>query len=159
MLMKGKVNLIDRQTIAVEYFFTDNYRSKITKLDNVYFSDKTPKELLNEACITYASTFEGREQAVVQTFNFYKPPVITAPFDVGFFPTSAHKNVNCVWISAHPFQVFEVEKGKSRLQFYNSIDVYVDASVHTLNQQHQRLHTILNHFRNMHNATNNEPHQ
>lgn len=149
-MLNKRVQLIDRKTIAVEAFSADNFRSKVTKVDSVHYSTKSPVELIDEACITHASTLEGRKQAVMKTCNYYKPPVIISLFNLSFFPTSSYSNYDCTFIFNHPFQLFEAGKGKARLLFYGTIDISVNASVYTLTQQQQRLHTILNLFQSKH---------
>lgn len=146
-MLNEQGNLIDRQTIAVASFSKENQRSIITKIEGTFFSTKTPLELINEACLKYASTLEGRKQAVMQIFNYYKPPVIISPFNLSFFPTASYNNYDCAFIFNHPFRIFEEEKGVSRLFFYDAIDISVSASAHTLQQQHHRLHTVINYFR------------
>lgn len=140
-------HLIDHRTIAVESYFKDGYRSKVTKLNGIFFSEKTLLELINDACLMYASTLEGRKRAVMETFNYYKPPVIIAPYNLSFFPTASYNNYDCALIFNHPFRFLQSKKGVSLLRFYDAIDITVSASMHTLIQQHQRLHTVINYFR------------
>lgn len=140
-------DLIDQGTIAVKPYFKDGYRSKITKKSGVFYSEKAPLVLINEACLNHASTLEGRKQAVREIFRFYKPPVIIAPYHLSFFPTASYSNFNCALIFNHPFRHIATENGVSRLRFYDSIDIFVNASQHTLIQQHQRLHMVINYYR------------
>lgn len=152
-MLNEQENLIDLQTIAIEAFSAGDYRSKITKVNGVFYSEKSPMELSNEACMKYASTLEGRKQAVMSIFNYYKPPIIIAPFAVSFFPTASLNSYHCAFIFNHPFKIIEGEKGKTELSFYDKINLSVDASVHTLTQQHLRLHTVINYFRDTRDIT------
>lgn len=146
-LIKEQNNLIDHQTIAIEAFSSGDYRTKITKTNGIFYSEQTPIKLLDEACMNEASTLEGRIQAVMKIFNFYKPPIIIAPFSLSLFPTASYNNYECEFIFNHPFQIIDYGNGKYGLLFYNSIEVPVNASKHTLIQQHLRLHTVINYFR------------
>ena len=147
--MELHCNLIDHRTVAIEPFFTNGHRSKITKMDGIFYSEKTPIELLNLACMRYASTLEGRIQAVSQVLHFRKPPFFIIPYDLGVFPTTSPKNPDCVWIFSRPFHIVEVSKGISRLDFGNDISILVNVSVHTLKQQQQRLHMVINYYRSI----------
>lgn len=147
-------NLIDYLTLAIESYYKDNQRSKITKINGVFYSSKTPKELLNDCCIDYASTLDGRIKAVTTALNYNKPPVILAPFDLCLFPTGAYHNHDSVMIFNHPFKVIETGKGTSSLVFYDSITIDVNASAYTIIQQHQRLHTVINYFRDLQTRNN-----
>lgn len=142
-------NLIDHLTLAIESYYKDNNRSKITKTNGVFYSTKTPMELLNDCCINYASTLDGRIKAVSKALNYKKPPVILAPYDLCAFPTSAYSNLDCVIIFNHPFKVVKTGKGKSSLIFSESITIDVNVSDYTISQQHQRLHTVINYFRDL----------
>lgn len=142
-------NLIDHLTIAIEAVSIGDLRSKITKVNGVFYSKKTPIELTDEACMKYASTLEGRKKAVMKIFKYYKPPIIIAPFAVSFFPTASFNNYDCALIFNHPFKIIKEGKSKSRLLFYDSIDILVPVSEHILTQQHFRLHAILNYFQSL----------
>lgn len=147
--MELHCTLVNHQTVAIESFFTNGFRSKITKMDGVFYSDKTPIELINNACMRYASTLEGRLQAVTKVLNFRKPPFFIMPYDLGVFPTTSPDNPDCVWIFNHRFSMFEVSKGISRLDFANDISILVNVSLHTLQQQQQRLHMVINYYRSI----------
>ena len=147
--MELHCTLINHRTVALEEFFANGFRSKITKIDGFFYSVKTPIELLNEACLRYASTLEGRLQAVTKVLNFKKPPFLIMPYDLGVFPTASPSNPDCVWIFNHRFTMVEVSKGKSRLDFANEISISVNASIYTLQQQLQRLHMVINYYRSI----------
>lgn len=145
--MTFRCDLIDLQTLALEPTFLDGNQSKITKKCGVYYSVKTPLELIDEACMRYASTMEGRIQAVGRVLNFKKPPFLIAPFDFGVFPTMSPNRLDCVWIFNHPFEIVKVDKQKSRLEFRNDVSIPVNVSVYTIRQQQQRLHMITDFYR------------
>lgn len=144
-----KEGLIDYLTIAIESYYKDDQRSKITKINGVFYSPKTPMELLNDCCLEYASTLDGRIKAVTMALNYNKPPVIIAPFDLCLFPTGAYHNYDSTMIFNHPFEVIKTGKGTAQLVFYESIKINVNASAYTIIQQQQRLHTVINNFRDL----------
>ncbi len=154
-MIKEQNNLIDHQTLAIEAFSSEDFRTKITKTTGTFYSEQTPVKLLDEACLNYASTLEGRKQAVMKIFKYYKPPIIIAPFSLSFFPTASYNNYKCVFIFNHPFEITEYGNGICGLSFYNSPEILVNVTRHILTQQHLRMHMIINHFKELHKNTVN----
>lgn len=142
---KDNSNLINKETLLLEPVFIDKVKTRIFTIHGIYYSNKSPLELLENACILYASTFEGRQKALRKLMNYsVKPPLLIEPPGLGAFPTMSYRRVECVWIFNHPFYVDELEKGKSIVHFMNGTSVTVHTSKNVLLKQHQRLHTSLN---------------
>lgn len=136
---KENGRLIDSLRIAIESYQKNNQRSKITKENDVFYSQKSPNEqLLDDCYIDYASTLERRIKAVTMALNYNKPPVILAPCDSCMFPAGTYHN--------HPFSLIETGNG-AQLVFYESIVINVNTLPYIITQQHQRLHTVINYFR------------
>ncbi|MER2090981.1 MAG: competence protein ComK [Sporosarcina sp.] len=137
-------DLIDGRALALKSIFTGEYRSKIITTHGTYFSKLTPKNVLNEACLTYFSTQQGRKQAASSLLNYSKkPPFIIAPNEIGVFPTKSPQNPDCVWIFNHRLNVEEVVKGQSVVTFVNGTSINVKASKNMILKQKQRLHTLM----------------
>ena len=142
--------MINRRVLAVESVFTNGYKSKITTTHGIHYSKMSVLELLNDACMRYASTLEGRREATKKIMDYYqKTPVLINPNEFGAFPTLSYKNIECVWIFNHHFSVNELGNGKSQIVFDNGIHMTVKASKSVLLKQQQRLHTAINIFSNM----------
>lgn len=144
-------NLIDNQALLLEPVFTGKYKSKIVTTHGTYYSKMTVHELLNNACIRYASTMEGRMQAT-RIFMKYpnKTPILIEPTEIGAFPTMSYQRQDCVWLFNHPFVVEEFEKGKCLVTFPNGMSITVHVSKHILLKQQQRLHFTLDTYRFIH---------
>lgn len=137
--------MINRRALALESVFTNGNKSKITTTHGIHYSKVSVPELLNNACIRYASTLEGRMKAIKEFMNYYhKTPVLINPNEFGAFPTLSYKNVECVWIFNHHFYVNELGNGFSQIVFDNGIHMTVKASKNVLLKQQQRLHTAIN---------------
>lgn len=135
----------------LEPVFTGKYRSKLTTTMDIFYSELLPYQLLDKACLQYASTKEGRVKAVREMFKFdKKTPFLIAPYELGAFPIMSSKNPECVWIFNHPFDIQEIEKGLSKIIFSGGITCLVACSKHILLKQQQRLHTLLNTYRQIH---------
>ncbi|WP_342600271.1 competence protein ComK [Psychrobacillus sp. FSL H8-0483] len=143
--------LIGKRTLMIESSFLDGYQSKITTTHGIYFSGKTVIYLLDKACIRYASTLEGRMEAIKKMMNYLnKTPLIIHPCEIGAFPTMSYKKLECVWIFNHHFEVEELSKGISRLTFFDGTCVTVNASKHVLLKQQQRLLTTISTYNLIH---------
>ena len=108
----------------------------------------TVHDLLNKACIRYASTMEGRIQAT-RIFMKYpkKTPILIEPSEIGAFPTMSYQHQECVWLFNHHFDVEELDKGKSLVTFRNGTSIIVFVSKHVLLKQQHRLHFTLDTYR------------
>ena len=137
------------QALAVENYFDGTHQSRIYTLAGIKLSKLTPLELIDKACMHYGSTVDGRRVSASKTLNYsHKTPIVIAPYSVGAFPTTSYKKDNCVWIFNHPFQVEQLADGTSFVKFDQGTTITVNASKHTLLKQQQRLHTLLDIYRN-----------
>lgn len=143
-------NIITRKVLVVKSAFLGEHKSKILTTNGIIYSKLSAIHLLNNACVRYASTLEGRIHAAKLMLNYmHKTPVIIAPNIIGAFPTTSYKNVDCVWIFNHLFSVNELGDGISQIVFSNGMHTTVKASKRVLLKQQQRLHTMLNVFSNL----------
>ncbi len=137
-------NLIDGRVLAIKPVLSGENRSEIITTHGTYFSLSSPKSLLDQACLNYLSTKEGRIKAAKLLLSYtMKPPFIISPNEYGVFPTESSKKPECVWIFNHRFTVKEVRRGESVITFLNGASVSVGVSKYTILKQEQRLHTLL----------------
>ena len=132
----------------IEAVFTGAYKSKIVTTQGIYFSKMSSTQLLGSACIRFASTLEGRIEAIKKLMNYpNKTPVLIEPKEIGAFPTMSYKNSECVWIFNHPFRIESLGKGKSKVTFHNGMSFILNTSKDVLLKQQQRLHTAIDTYR------------
>lgn len=144
-------NFITKQTLAIVPIFTGQYQSEIITLDGFFQSEISAFNLINNACIRYGSTMDGRVKAVKALLSFnQKTPFIIAPFDISVFPTISAKHPECMYIFNHHFQIKELEKGKSRLTFFDGTTLDIPCSKYALHKQQLRLHSLLDTYRRNH---------
>lgn len=143
-------NLIDNQALLLESVFTGDNKSKIITTHGIYYSRMTVLNLLNNACIRYASTMEGRMQAT-RIFMKYskKTPILIEPSEIGAFPTMSYQNAECVWLFNHHFDVEDLGKRKSEVTFRNGTSSTVFVSKNVLLKQQHRLHFALDTYRSI----------
>jgi competence transcription factor ComK len=63
------------------------------------------------------------------------PPLVLIPGLVGVFPTESYKNVTCVWIFNHPFEIEILGKKKSKVIFENGTFLIVNVSKEVLRSE------------------------
>ena len=144
-------NLIDHEALALKSLFVGKYKSQIITTHGTYDSEMSVHELLNKACIRYASTMEGRMQATRIFMNYpSKTPVLIEPTAFGAFPTKSYLHAECVWLFNHHFEVEELDKGKCLVTFPNGYSITVHVSKHVLLKQQHRLHYTLDTYRYIH---------
>ncbi|QFF98003.1 hypothetical protein PB01_03760 [Psychrobacillus glaciei] len=144
-------NLINKKTLMLESVFTGEFKTKIITTQGIYHSEMTVKQLLGNACILFASTLEGRMQAIKKLMNYVvKTPILIDPNEIGAFPTMSYQHVECVWIFNHQFEIEETGKGVSLVTFSNGMSVQVNVSKNVLLKQQQRLHTLIETYRIIH---------
>nr|WP_240949828.1 MULTISPECIES: competence protein ComK [unclassified Psychrobacillus] len=138
--------LITRYTLMIQSAFCGGYKSIITTTHGVFRSSLSVNQLLNLACIRHASTLEGRMEATKKMMNYAnKSPILIAE-KIGAFPTRSYKDLECIWIFNHLFQIENQGRGLCKLTFYDKISVEVAVSKYTLLKQQERLHTTMNLF-------------
>lgn len=141
--------LIDYIMCAVESYYRDHHHPNTTKTNDVYYSSKVSLELLNDCYTDYASTLEWRIKDVSQALNYNQPPVILAPFGINLFPTGGYENDDSVTFFKHPHKIFKTTTSTSHLVFDKEVVGDANTSGYTFIQQHQRLHAVMNYFRNL----------
>jgi len=143
--------LINHDTLALEAVFVDGFKSRITTTHGVYYSKMSIKSLLEEACIRYGSTFDGRVQAIRLFFEYlHKTPLLINPGEVGAFPTLSYLDPECVWLFNHHFQIKVLSANRSEVIFSTGHSVQVNVSKRVLIKQQQRLSNAMETFRSMH---------
>ncbi|MEI4768723.1 competence protein ComK [Psychrobacillus sp. FJAT-51614] len=146
-----KCFFINKDTLLLASVFTGEHKAKIIKTHGIYYSPLSVQQLLGNACIQYASTLEGRIQAIKMLMNYFvKTPLLIDPNGVGAFPTMSSKNLECIWIFNHHFEVESLGKGKSKITFSNGETYIVNVSKNVLLKQKQRLHATIDTYRTIH---------
>ena len=119
-------------------------------MHGVYYSKKSIKYLLEEVCIRYASTFDGRIRAIQKFMDYrHKTPLIIVPEEVGAVPTISHLHAECVWLFNHYYEINVISRNVSEIIFSNGYSIQVNVSKHVLVKQQQRLYSTMEAFRSM----------
>ena len=139
---------LDHKVYSIENVYKGDYLSRLTTTDGVFYSRLSLIKLLENACILYGSTLEGRIQAIRKVTGYHhKTPVIMIPDFVSAFPTESYKQSTCVWIFNHPFKIEELGKKKCKVIFNDGQFIIVNVSKEVLLSQRQRCEWTLEKFR------------
>lgn len=147
MLLTCDSYLLDDKALALQPVFIGKNKSKIIRMDGIYYSEECQISLLEKACLRHGSTKQGRIDAVKEKMNYmHRTPLMIIPYTVGAFPTVSSENLSCVWIFNHPFKIEELEKGKSRVTLLNEKEMIIPVSKHSLSSQKNKLYSALHLF-------------
>jgi len=142
--------LINQDTLALEPVFVGDYQSRIVTMHGVYHSKMSNKSLLEEVCIRYASTYEGRIRAVRKFMGYrHKTPLLIVPEEVGAVPTISPSHAECVWLFNQHFEIKVLSRNMSEVIFSNGYSIQVNVSKHVLLKQQERLYSTMEAFRSM----------
>lgn len=145
----GKVNyIINEKTQALTFIESNYYRTKIYEEDDIIYKKETPLMILENSCLHYGSSLDGRKQAAKRILNMNsKLPVSIKPHGGLFFlPTTSHRNKECVWFSySHVDDYWEYED-KLAVILNNKQVIFVDISYNQFDLQMKRTSQIIAYF-------------
>jgi competence protein ComK len=113
---------ISQTTIALLHNHHEKYQTKILDLEGEFYSSKPIMKLLEEACLNYCSTYEGRRQAVIHFTNYtQRIPIVINQFEkIIAFPTHSPEQTQFIWIFFHQIlEISPINKTQSLITFKN----------------------------------------
>lgn len=120
------------------------FQSLVAECDKIYLVRQTPLEIIDHSCGNDWTTYEGRREFIIKETGYvYKPPILIHNENIDIaIPTRSANHFNCVWIN--PDNVLNVIKrgNTCSIIFENGLEVYLDVSHHTINQQLQRAYQV-----------------
>ncbi len=108
---------INKDTCAVINLNDD--LSKIIEQGNDYVLPKRTYEVMEDSCVYYGSTFDGRVKGTKMMLgsNYKLPIIIEESNDIIFFPTKGPDNEKCSWISLNNVLKYEPYEGYTKVTF------------------------------------------
>ena len=100
-----------------------------------------PQAYLNELCLLYGSTFEGRTQAFkILTGTVQKPAcLISESAGIVYFPTLSYRDDDCVWLCASAiYNVKAIDMHHSLVNFFNGNKIELAVNIRTVKKQMDR---------------------
>ena len=119
-----------------------------------YTIDQKPFNIMEESCIYFGSTYEGRKNGAKRILGAeYKVPIVVEDTsNLIFFPTTSPHAEDCVWISLQRVKKIEkLEYNNTRIISDNDKEIIVNCSYRTIENQlsrASRLDIILRNHKN-----------
>ncbi|RDW22233.1 competence protein [Oceanobacillus arenosus] len=139
------VYLVSQKTKAILANDSQYYRSVIIEGDSQQFSSLKAEQIIDNSCILYGSTLDGRRGAVKDILkSTSKLPVPVSQMNgIYMFPTASTKNTECVWLSASHIRDYFLHNDKTYIAFRDGTGIYVNASLSTVDSQFKRMCQVI----------------
>ena len=126
---------INNKTLAIVPI-SDN-KSKIYENNNVIVVENSVKNLIEENCRYYGSSYEGRKQGTCDLIGVtHKSPIIIEDSaGIVFFPTCSPRLKNCSWISLNNIESYRQYQTDSIITFQNNLALKIPVSSKIINNQ------------------------
>jgi len=97
----------------------DNDVTKIIEDNQEYLLPKRSFEVMEDSCVYYGSSFEGRLKGTKMMLGAtYKLPIIIEESNnIIFFPTTGNNNSKCSWIALNKISSYEPKGGYTKVTF------------------------------------------
>lgn len=135
-------------TIAFLPYAHPLHQTKILDTRGVFYSEKTCKQLLDDACIRTGASYQGKREAIKRLLHIQRnlPIPLCWKRNICPIPSTSPDKWDCVWYCyAHVHEVRPHGK-KTLLLFTNGEELVLDCSEYSTKQQLQRAARILTHF-------------
>jgi len=111
--------------------------SKIIEKDRELIVEETPMNIINNSCLYFGSSYEGRYSATKHLLGIsYKSPIIIEESkNMIFFPTSSPRFLKCYWISLKNISKYHKYDNHSVILFDCGIKLEVPISYGSLDNQ------------------------
>ncbi len=126
---------INSNTLAL--LSLDNLTTKVLEDNNIYIVNQSVKEIINHSCKYFGSSYLGRYEGTKEIIgiNYKSPILIEESKYIIFFPTCSVRNKNCNWISLNKIKDYQRYKETSKVIFKNNIELILDISYGSLENQ------------------------
>ena len=126
---------INRGTCAI--IPIDKGVSEVIELDCSYIVNKSSKEIIDDSCRYFGSSYQGRYDGSKKILNMnYKLPIMIEEFNnLIFFPTSSPRFGQCLWISLNNIKNYMKCESGSKIIFNSNKDLILNNSYYSLENQ------------------------
>lgn len=126
---------INEQTLAI--IPINNTKTKIYEDNNVIIVNKSAKKIVEENCLYYGSSYEGRRHSTEDLIGItYKSPIIIEETNnIIFFPTCSPRLKTCGWISLNNLDNFVPYNDESQIFFRNNLSLNINVSTSVIENQ------------------------
>ena len=136
MGVKNMINYeINDETLAILPF--EMGKSRVIETHGELIVNKTPMEIIENSCLYFGSTYDGRHNATKYLLGIsYKSPIIIEESrNIIFFPTNSPRQYDCCWISLKNIIDYKRRNNNSIVCFDNGKQILLDISYGSLDNQ------------------------
>lgn len=133
--MEENVYKITNDTLIIQSL--SKKQVKIIELNSEILENINHIRMIQDSCIYYGSTYEGRIKSAKKILKIYRkiPIIISEKHNLLFFPICSTRLVNCIWISYNNLEKYKPLFNKTRLYFTNNFYYDVDFSYNIIHNQ------------------------
>lgn len=115
----------------------DKEVSEVIELESTYIVNKSPKQIIDDSCRYFGSSYQGRFDGSKRILNMnYKLPILVEEFsNTIFFPTSSPRFGCCVWISFNNIREYIKNGEGSKIIFSNGREIMLKTSYYSMENQ------------------------
>ncbi|RKQ31300.1 competence protein ComK [Oceanobacillus halophilus] len=127
--------------LIAERSFDNEVITKIYDEDTDFIVDKSPYQIIDEACKLFGSSLKGRQEGTKDISGIsHKTPISIDPSSgMYFFPTTSPKNPKCSWIAhSHIDELNKLTNHHTEIIFKNTRSIKLNISYGTILNQVQR---------------------
>lgn len=126
---------INKKTLAIVPI--SDSKTKIYENNNVIIVADSVKNLIEDNCRFYGSSYEGRKKGTNDLIGVtHKSPIIIEDSSgLIFFPTCSPRLKNCSWISLNNIESYKRFQADSIITFQNNLTLKVPVSTKIINNQ------------------------
>ena len=126
---------INNKTLAL--ISLNNNKTKVIEENEIYIINQSVKKIINHSCKYFGSSYLGRFEGTKEIIGItYKSPILIEETNyIIFFPTCSIRNKNCNWISLNKIKDYKKYNHNSKVIFKNNIEIILDMSIGSLENQ------------------------
>ncbi|KPL59401.1 hypothetical protein AM506_10560 [Rossellomorea vietnamensis] len=147
--MKSLKEMVTRRTVAICPAYDGVHQSVVHDFDRrKTYSEKSSMEILDESCMVYRSTYDGRIKAVRHAFDYLrKTPLMICPQQYIYaIPTMAPTDYDCMWLFCQHIESTSTREGKTYVHFTNGEELEINCSESVITKQRERAAVTMTHF-------------
>lgn len=111
--------------------------SKVIEENNNFIINESTTNIIDHSCKFFGSSYNGRCDGTKNLvgFNYKSPIIVEESKEIIFFPTSSPRFDNCYWISLNNIEKYYKKDNISSIYFKNGINIDLDISYKSLENQ------------------------
>jgi competence protein ComK len=128
---------INTSTMALLPFYNDfgNVHTEVLETERNERVQLSPIKIINESCLFFGSSYEGRREAVRKSMGYVSlsPIMINLELGIFFFPVESPKNETCIWLSqSHVQRIESLDSDTCSVIFKNTANLILPQSKYAL---------------------------